>query len=101
MHIHVAVIEWESSTDPSVFLGLTYADVARAALDDIRDAAELSVGELIADDPDYFEHADKHPERHKASSDMTEIELREWHADFREATTVPWVTFDIETVLGA
>jgi hypothetical protein len=89
--VHVAVIEWDSSETPSVIVGATYVEVAREAARQVRQA------DYIGDDREFFHDVDR-PENQVDVMHLDEDALDEWHSRLREATTVPWVTFEVERV---
>lgn len=96
MNVHVGVIEWDSSREPSVFLGTTIAAVERAAFLELK--AEADGGCLTADD--CAELLRKYP-----PADVLEggpIAISAWLDLLRGATTEPWFTLmPDQEVIGA
>jgi hypothetical protein len=85
--VHAAMIEWDSSEVPEMILGTTERIVRLRAAESI----QLS-GCYLPDDREWFKDD---PERMTPPREMTDAQLIEWHVSFREAHTVPWVTFEL------
>lgn len=93
--LHAAIIEWESSTSPSLFLATSERDAAEQALREV-----IERGAYVEDDEDFWTDPER-PENHvtaDALADLSDDELLALNDRFREATTVPWITLDTTEV---
>jgi len=88
MTVHAAIIEWDSSNEPTLLLGVTWRSVVEPAIAQIIDAG------YMGDDEDFFTDPER-PENHVNADSiaaLTDQELQELNERIREATTVPWLT---------
>lgn len=86
--LHTAIIEWDSSETPSLFL---HVDPEVVKYEVAKTLYANSHGDDTDDLPRFFDEFPHPPVRDPELLDW-------WLGEFRQATTVPWATFDAEWV---
>lgn len=88
VQVHTAIIEWDSGTEPMMFLHIDPTVVAF-------EAAKYLYQQTKSDDTDdllsFFADYPHEPIR---DADLLTL----WHQEYRDATTVPWCTFEEQTL---
>lgn len=93
--VHVAVIDWDGSREPDVYVAVDFHTVARSAA---RQVWSEVIGEDGKGPSDWPTVGSDLPLTEAIKADPEK--LSQWHCDFRDGITTPWVTFSEERVLG-
>lgn len=97
--VHTAVIEWDGSEEPTVYVGVDRRIVLLATILHLQSVWKDAPHAFADDGPLFMREWGEGQPYGIPFDSLGEDTLEQWHTEFRESTTSPWVSFNETTVL--